>query len=152
MLIRALIPSARSWMERFKKYVLLFSGSYLILTKMAALTFYMGAIGGYLFAKYLSGKMEGESGRLKSIVFSLGSYRIHIHHWLLSTLSLFSLWLHGFHTHFFEIFVPVFGFCMAVIFHGIYHYTDWYKVLYRDGKVCLLSEEKTRQPLSPKSV
>lgn len=137
---KVFVPKARSWMERSKKCLLILSGGYFLLTKAAALTFYMGAIGGYLFAKYLSGKAEGAPGRLRSLVFTVGSYRIHIHHWLLSTLSLFSLWLHDFHVHFFEIFLPVLGFCSAVIFHGIYNYTDWYKILHRAENICFRAE------------
>lgn len=82
---------------------------------------------GFLLSKYLGGKEVGSQGKVKSYFIPLGNYRIHLHHWLLSSGIIIA----------FTVFkgaylLPsslVYGFFGAIIFHGIYSYNDWYKVL-----------------------
>ena len=82
---------------------------------------------GFLLSKYLGGKEVGSQGKIKSYFIPLGNYRIHLHHWLLSSGIIIA----------FTVFkgaylLPsslVYGFFGAIVFHGIYSYNDWYKVL-----------------------
>ena len=40
---------------------------------------------GFLLAKYLGSKTVGEPSKIRSYFIPLGKYRIHLHHWLLSS-------------------------------------------------------------------
>ncbi len=129
-LLRLLPPRANSRLEKFKKSVLLV-GWGVALAQIAAIPFWGGAALGYLSARYFAGRSTGQPGRLRSRTFSIGPYRIHLHHWTLSSLFLTPLLLKGFYVHFLEFFLLACGFCAALVFHGIYSYTDWYRVVSR---------------------
>ncbi len=82
---------------------------------------------GFLLAKYLGSKTVGEPSKIKSYFIPLGKYRIHLHHWLLSSCVII-----GFTVFEGAYVLPsnlVYGFFGAIVFHGIYFYSDWYKVL-----------------------
>jgi len=81
---------------------------------------------GFLIAKYLGGKTTGERGRLMSFFIPLGKYRIHLHHWLLSSLVMGITLGKGIYFPFPDLFYGFFG---GIVFHGIYYYRDWYKIL-----------------------
>jgi len=82
---------------------------------------------GFLLSKYLGSKKVGEPSKLRSHFIPVGNYKIHLHHWILSSGVLIA----------FTVFegayiLPsnlVYGFFGAIVFHGIYSYSDWYKVL-----------------------
>ncbi len=82
---------------------------------------------GFVLAKYLGSKTVGKPGKVRSYFIPLGKYQIHLHHWLLSSGVIIA----------FAVFegayvLPsnlVYGFFGAIVFHGIYFYGDWYKVL-----------------------
>jgi len=82
---------------------------------------------GFLLSKYLGSKKVGEPGRIRSQFIPLGKYRIHLHHWIVSSGVLIAF------TVFEGAYVLpsnlVYGFFGAIVFHGIYSYNDWYKVL-----------------------
>jgi len=81
-----------------------------------------------LIAKYLGGKTNGERGRLRSFFIPLGKRKIHLHHWLISSWIMAFAMLKGVFIISPEVF---FGFLGGLVFHGIYYYTDWYKILVR---------------------
>jgi len=82
---------------------------------------------GFLLVKYLGSKTVGEPSKVRSYFIPLGKYKIHLHHWLLSSCVIMV----------FAVFkgtyvLPsnlVYGFFGAIVFHGIYYYSDWYKIL-----------------------
>ncbi len=82
---------------------------------------------GFLLVKYLGSKTIGEPSKIRSYFIPLGKYKIHLHHWVLSSCVIIV----------FVVFkgayvLPsnlVYGFFGAIVFHGIYSYSDWYKVL-----------------------
>ncbi len=123
-------PRASSKLEKFKKSVLLL-GWGVALAQIMAFPFYCGAVLGYLSAKYFAGRSTAQPGKVRSLVFNIGSYRVHLHHWTLSSLFITPLLLKGIYAHFMEPFLLVCGFCAALVFHGIYSYTDWYKIISR---------------------
>lgn len=90
------------------------------------LSFISWAIG-FLITKYLSGKAVGKPGRLRSFFIPLGKYKIHLHHWLLSCIAIviFTVFKGAY------ILPPslFYGFFGAIVFQGIYCYSDWYKIL-----------------------
>jgi len=81
---------------------------------------------GFLIAKYLGGKTTGERGRLRSFFIPLGKRKIHLHHWLLSSLVVSVTLVRGVYFPFSDLFYGFFG---GIVFHGIYYYRDWYKIL-----------------------
>jgi len=82
---------------------------------------------GFLLAKYLGGKTTGKPGRLRSYFIPFRKYKIHLHHWLLSScaITIFILFK-GAYILPSDLFYPFFG---GIVFHGIYSYSDWYKIL-----------------------
>ncbi|MDO8663352.1 MAG: hypothetical protein Q7K28_00725 [Candidatus Wildermuthbacteria bacterium] len=91
---------------------------------------YLGIIFGYLTAKFFSGKKTGQSGKLKSLVFDFGDYKIHLHHWLCGLGVLISVVVLNFSPPFPQI---SFGFLTGFIFQGIISYSDWHKILKRES-------------------
>ena len=82
---------------------------------------------GFLLVGYFGGKTTGRPGRMRSRFIPLGKYKIHLHHWLLSSLAIiiFALF-RGVRILPSDLFYGFFG---AIVFHGIYCYSDWYRVL-----------------------
>ena len=93
---------------------------------------------GFLLAKYLGSDTVGESSKIKSYFIPLGKYRIHLHHWLLSSCAiiLFAVFKGA------NILPPnlFYGFFGALVFHGIYCYSDWHRVLIRKQAQTLVAE------------
>ncbi len=86
---------------------------------LISLRIYLGAVFGYFFAKFLSSK-------LSSIIFNVGSYQFHFHHWIMGLIGLVfllilnnSLWIDK----------MIIGFLSGLVFEGITSYPDWYKVI-----------------------
>ena len=86
---------------------------------------FIGVIIGYVAGKIFAGKRAGQQGIIKSIILRIGSYRLHFHHWLacVGALVLFSFHSPPILAHF------SYGFLGGVIFHGIFAYPDWYKII-----------------------
>lgn len=96
---------------------------------LALFEIYFGVIFGYFLGKFLSGKETGQPGIIKSIVFNIGNYKLHLHHWLFALVILI--------LEIFYRFLPFpkfsIGFLSGIIFQGIYSYSDWYKILIKRG-------------------
>jgi hypothetical protein len=83
----------------------------------------LGMILGYFLSKFLAGKRAGERGMIKSIIISFKDWRIHLHHWFLSSIFLFLSLLDLFHFPQF-----LFGFFGGALLQGL-NYPDWYRIL-----------------------
>ena len=82
---------------------------------------------GFLLVKYLGSKTVGEPSKVRSYFIPLGKYKIHLHHWLLSSgVIIVFVVFKGTYVLPSDL---VYGFFGAIVFHGIYYYSDWYKVL-----------------------
>jgi len=81
---------------------------------------------GFLIAKYLGGKKTGEQGKLRSFCIPLWKRKIHLHHWLLTSLIIGITLVKGVYFPTVDFF---YGFCGGIVFHGIYCYRDWYRIL-----------------------
>jgi len=88
--------------------------------------FCLGILAGYLSAKYCSGKRTGVTGRIKSLIISLGRWRLHLHHWFLSYLSVIFIFVSGIYSSLPHFFL---GFLGGLTFQGIYCFRDWYKIV-----------------------
>jgi len=85
---------------------------------------YFGVIFGYLMTDFLAGKEAGLQGKIKSLIFSVGKWKIHLHHWLYGLGILVSLF-------FLSLPLPQisFGILAGMIFQGIFCYDDWRKII-----------------------
>ncbi len=82
---------------------------------------------GFLLAKYVGSKKVGEPSKVRSYIIPLGKYQVHLHHWLLSSCAIiiFTVFRGA------NVLPPdlFYGFFGAIVFHGIYFYSDWHRVL-----------------------
>ena len=86
-------------------------------------------IAGHLAGNLGGGKIEGQAGRVKSIVIPIGArWKLHLHHWICSLSLLTASAASGFF-----ILGPhvTYGFLGGLAFQGIYCYSDWHRVLIR---------------------
>lgn len=86
-----------------------------------SLKVYLGGITGYYTAKLLS-------NRVKSIVFTIGKYKVHLHHWLMGSITILLALFYDFTPFMNQLF---FGFVGGVILQGIISYPDWSKIIYK---------------------
>lgn len=95
---------------------------------LISIQIFLGVLLGYFFGKIVSGKKTGEPGKIKSIILKIGSYKLHLHHWLLSTSVLVLNLLGG-------IFLPFPKFSLSFLgglaIQGILCYSDWHKIIIR---------------------
>jgi len=102
-------------------FVLLSTG--IILGYVSFITWFVG----FLLAKYLGSKTVGKPSKLRSYFIPLGKYKIHLHHWLLSSCAIIIFTVFkGTYVLPSDLFYGFFG---GIVFHGIYCYGDWYKIL-----------------------
>ncbi len=98
---------------------------------LISLEIYFGIILGYILSKIFCGKNTGQVGIIKSIVFNIGKWRFHLHHWLIGFSILISVLLLKFS-------LPLapfsFGFLGGLVFQGIFDYSDWHKILIKKTK------------------
>jgi len=90
-----------------------------------SLEIYLGIILGYFFGKFFAGKQDGRQ-RIKSIIFNIGNYKLHLHHWLISLAILISAFFHNFFPFFSQLFFGILG---GLILQDLYLDSNWYRVL-----------------------
>jgi hypothetical protein len=94
-----------------------------------SLEIFFGLIVGYLLTDFFSGKEAGLPGKMRSLAFDIGKWRIHLHHWLCGLGLLVSLLLVNLPLPQFS-----FGILGGVIFQGISCYPDWHRVIIKQKK------------------
>ncbi len=88
--------------------------------------FFVGWLLGFLLTKHMAGKTSGKPGRIKSIVIPFGNYKIHFHHWLISSgIIILSLIMD---VRFLASAIS-YGVLSGSVFQGIYYYSDWHRIL-----------------------
>jgi len=107
--------------RKYTLFILLATG--IILGYLSFITWSIG----FLLAKYLGSKTVGQPSRIRSFFIPLRKYKIHLHHWLLSSCAIITFTVFkGASVLPSDLFYGFFG---AIVFHGIYFYGDWYKIL-----------------------
>lgn len=104
-----------------KKTILLTS---LGIISIISFLFSVGLIIGYIVGRHFSKRILEGKTKLKPFIFSIKNWKIHLHHWFLSVLALFSVIISGYFVHFPEIFYGILG---GLIFQDIYWGKKWYK-------------------------
>ncbi|MCH7828803.1 hypothetical protein IH982_03030 [Patescibacteria group bacterium] len=86
---------------------------------------------GYFAAYFFAGQKTSEQGRIPSLVFDMGDWRVHLHHWLVF-LGIFV----GAAIASFFIVSPFlfYGFLGGVIVQGLLHYDDWPRIVSKQEK------------------
>jgi len=98
---------------------------------LLSLEIFLGGLFGFLLSKYLSAKEAGQRNRWwKSLVFDIGNYKLHFHHWLYGLAVL----IPGLYYNLLPFPHLSLGFLGGAIFQGIYCYRDWYKVITKQKK------------------
>jgi len=92
---------------------------------------YFGMIFGYLMTDFFAAKETGLQGKIKSLVFNIGKWRVHLHHWLCGLIILTSLFFININLPFHQF---SFGILGGMIFQGISCYPDWHKVIVKNKK------------------
>jgi len=87
-----------------------------------------GMMVGYFTARFCSGAETAQRGRFRSVVFTTGTYKVHLHHWLIA-LCILAL------AAFLQLFVfaheILYGFLGGLSVQGIAKYDDWAKIITR---------------------
>jgi hypothetical protein len=86
----------------------------------------LGMILGYFLSKFLAGKKAGEQGIIKSIIISFKNWKIHLHHWFLSSIFLSLSFFDFFHFPQFLV-----GFLGGALIQGL-SYPDWHRILIKE--------------------
>jgi len=98
---------------------------------LISLEIYVGIILGYIISKIFSGKKTGQLGIIKSRVFNIGNWRLHLHHWIIGLGVLILVLI-------FKFSLPLsplsFGILGGWVFQGIFDYSDWHKILIKKTK------------------
>jgi hypothetical protein len=85
--------------------------------------------GGYFFA----GRATNVQGILPSIIFNMGNWELHLHHWIMSLAFFVLLALPLFIKRKINtpLFLFVFGFSIGLILQGVFSYSDWHSIITR---------------------
>ncbi|MBT3406833.1 hypothetical protein HN419_06770 [Candidatus Woesearchaeota archaeon] len=83
----------------------------------------IGTIIGFITAKLLSGRKEGEQGILKSLKFKINNKTIHLHHWIISLTILIVLTILNYNNNIID------GLLIGITLQGI-TYKDFLKIIY----------------------
>ncbi len=104
-----------------------------VLTVVIGYAFVVSWVLGIAAGRFGGGKSVGERGRIRSVIIPLGKWKLHFHHWLVSLGLIGFSSAYGYHLMSAHITYGILG---GLAFHGIYSYSDWYKVvlLRRGGK------------------
>ncbi len=86
--------------------------------------FIVMAVASFFFWKLVSGKTEGEHGKVRSLRFNIGQYTIWFHHWIYLTIALFILYYIGIYN------ALLYGFIFGGIIQGLY-YKDFYYIFFK---------------------
>ena len=86
-------------------------------------------ISGFIIAKLCGGKKEGTPGNVRSIMIPIGSFTLHLHHWIVFSLVM----LLGLAKSVFLYIPPevFYGLLSGLAWQGVYCYNDWHRVIYR---------------------
>jgi len=91
---------------------------------LLSLEIYLGSLVGYFSFKFFTGKIP-------SLAFNIGNYRLHLHHWLYGL----AIMLSGLYYNFLPFPQLSYGVLGGMIFHGIYSYRDWHRIIVKQKNI-----------------
>ena len=107
--------------KRKRNFVVLSTSSTALIV-FGHLFFLASWFGGFLIAKILGSKETGSPSKIPSVILPLGICRVHLHHWLISSVVM------AFILPWFFSSVVLYGFLGGVTLQGIYCYDDWHRI------------------------
>ena len=102
--------------------------SIIVTSVMLGHVFFLSSLLGFIATRYTSGKSAGVPGRVRSIIFTLGRWKLHLHHWVCSSCLISVSYFTDFHL---MTSTFTYGLLGGMVFQGIYCYDDWHRVLFR---------------------
>ena len=90
--------------------------------------FSVGLIIGYIVGRYFPKELSKRKTKFQAFIFHIRNWRVHLHHWFLSILTIFLAITFGYFFYFPIIFYGILG---GLIFEDIYWDRKWYKILSR---------------------
>lgn len=89
--------------------------------------FTLGIVIGYVLCKIFC-HLFVNNGRIGSIFLDYGTWKLHLHHWIIGLAVLALVWVVDF------FYLPTFfaGVIMGMVVQDIYDYNDWHKVIVRN--------------------
>ncbi len=111
--------------KKVKKII--FPGTALIVSSYISFLFAFGVIIGY-FGTNLFCKKYIHTGKINSVTFNFGQWKIHLHHWIMGISTILAIYLTGFFS-----FVPILciGTLSGLALHDLHTDKKWYKVIYK---------------------
>lgn len=103
--------------------------------------FFLSLLLGILVCTYISGKSDGERGKLRSISIPLRRRKIHLHHWFYAACLLIYSFTTGIY-----LLAPIitYGFLSGFVFQGIYSYSDWHRIVVSKHKATPTAVERPK--------
>ena len=111
--------------KKVKKFI--FPGTAIIASSYFSTIFTIGGILGY-FGTELFYKRYIKTGKVKSVIFDWGNWKIHLHHWIMGGLTILAIYFIGILSSLPILFVGVLG---GLIFHDLHTDKKWHKVIYK---------------------
>jgi hypothetical protein len=93
------------------------------------LHFLSTSVSSFLVTKYLSAKETAQPSRVPSILVPIGNYRLHLHHWLVSSCALLAAFAVLGSCSFVFPSEMLYGTLSGIAFQGIYCYDDWHRIV-----------------------
>ena len=92
-----------------------------------SITFTTGVILGYILCRLFC-HLFVHKGKVDSIFFDIGKWKVHLHHWIMGLGVLGLVWVIDY------FYLPTFfaGVVVGVIIQDIYDYNDWHQVIMRN--------------------
>jgi len=108
--------------KKIKKFIF---PTALIASLYISVGFAIGVIIGYLGTNLFHKKFI-KTGKVNIVIFDLGNWKIHLHHWVMGILAIFAFYFIGLLS-----FLPIFfiGTLGGLIFHDLYTDKNWYRVI-----------------------
>tara|TARA_Y100000310_G_C20423347_1_gene687743 strand:+ start:264 stop:611 length:348 start_codon:yes stop_codon:yes gene_type:complete len=112
--------------KKTKKYII--PGTVLLTASYLSVIFTAGGILGYWLTNIFC-KRYVHTGKVKTLEFGLGDWKVHLHHWITGGLAILLIYFMGF-----MYTVPIFfiGAITGLIFHDLHTDDYWHKVVYKE--------------------
>jgi hypothetical protein len=114
--------------QKYRKKILLISivVAAAVLLSFSYYLWCVGGILGYVGGKLAGGKTAGVKGRVKSIIFPLNKYQLHLHHWFIAVIILIVTVITDRYVITPQLF---YGGMLGLAFQGVYCYDDWFHII-----------------------
>ena len=111
--------------KKIKKII--FPGTTLALSSYVSIPFTAGVVVGYWGTNVFL-KRFVKTGRINILIFDLGTWKFHLHHWIMGGLAISAIYFIGLFPSLPIFFIGTLG---GLIFHDLHTDRNWHKVFYK---------------------